>query len=177
MKRRQLLSSLAAAAGVSGLGTLAAFAGTAMAAGAASPSGSALPPVEVFKNPSCGCCGAWVDHLKAAGFSVKVTEVADTAAVRRKQGLPDQFGSCHTGLVGGYVLEGHVPAREVKRLLAARPAALGLAVPGMPVGAPGMEVDDQKDAYQVLLVDKQGRSTVYASYAGNKPKAAAAPAR
>jgi hypothetical protein len=147
MKRRLFLAH---AAGV-------AFAAPALAA-------TALPRVEVFKNPSCGCCGAWVEHLVAAGFAVKVTEVEDTGPVRRRHGIPDALGSCHTGVVAGYALEGHVPAADVKRLLAQKPAAAGLAVPGMPVGAPGMEVGDRKDAYQVLLVDKSGRSTVFSSY-------------
>lgn len=124
----------------------------------------ALPPVEVFKNPSCGCCGAWVEHMKAAGFQVTVHEVSDTAAVRKQQGMPDKFGSCHTARVGVYVLEGHVPAPDVKRLLASRPQALGLAVPGMPTGSPGMEAGGRRDAYQVLLVDKAGQGTVFASY-------------
>ena len=123
-----------------------------------------LPPVEVFKNPNCGCCGAWVDHLKQAGFQVRVTEVSDTAMVRKQHGLAVKFGSCHTAIVAGYVIEGHVPAKDIKRLLASRITALGLAVPGMPVGSPGMEVDGQQDAYQVLLIDKQGRDRVFTSY-------------
>jgi hypothetical protein len=123
-----------------------------------------LPPVEVFRNPSCGCCGAWVDHLKAAGFGVKVTMVDDTAVARRKYGLPDKFGSCHTAVVAGYVVEGHVPAADVKKLLAMKPLAVGLAVPGMPVGSPGMEMGPRKVPYQVLLVDKQGRERVVSSY-------------
>jgi hypothetical protein len=123
-----------------------------------------LPPVDVFKNPSCGCCGAWVDHLKAAGFQVRVTEVTDTAVVRKQQGMPEKFGSCHTARVGGYVLEGHVPAADVKRLLATRPQALGLAVPGMPVGSPGMEDGGRRDAFRVLLIDKAGRDSVFAAY-------------
>lgn len=124
----------------------------------------ALPTVEVFKNPDCGCCGAWVDHLKASGFPVKVTEVGDTAAVRKRHGLPASFGSCHTALVAGYVVEGHVPAADVKRLLAMKPVAIGLAVPGMPVGSPGMEVGSRKDPFDVLLIDKRGRDTVFARY-------------
>lgn len=124
----------------------------------------ALPTVEVFKNPSCGCCGAWVDHLKAAGFDVKVTLVDDTAVARRRYGLPDRFGSCHTAIVAGYVVEGHVPASDIRKLLAMKPVAVGIAVPGMPVGSPGMEVGSRKDPYQVLLVDKQGRERVFASY-------------
>lgn len=136
-------------------------------AAAAWPAGAATatwPPVEVFKNPSCGCCGAWVDHLTAAGFTVTVHEVPDTAVVRKQQGMPEKFGSCHTARVGGYVLEGHVPAADVKRLLAKRPQALGLAVPGMVTGSPGMEAGGRRDAYQVLLIDKAGRDTVFAAY-------------
>jgi hypothetical protein len=123
-----------------------------------------LPQVEVYKNPDCGCCGAWVDHLKAAGFPVKVHDTPDTGAVRKRQGIPDEFGSCHTGVVAGYALEGHVPAEDVKRLLALKPAAAGLSVPGMPVGSPGMEVGSRKDRFQVLLIDKAGRSSVFATY-------------
>lgn len=123
-----------------------------------------LPPVQVFKNPSCGCCGAWVDHLKAAGFEVKVTMVDDTSVARKKYGLPDRFGSCHTAVVAGYVVEGHVPAADVKKLLAMKPVAVGIAVPDMPVGSPGMEMGSRKDPYQVLLVDKQGRGRVFSSY-------------
>lgn len=123
-----------------------------------------LPPVEVFKNPSCGCCGAWVDHLEAAGFDVKLRLVDDTSAVRKKYGLPDKFGSCHTAVVAGYVVEGHVPANDIKKLLAMQPVAIGLAVPGMPVGAPGMEMGSRKDPYQVLLVARHGRERVFSSY-------------
>lgn len=123
-----------------------------------------LPPVEVFKNPSCGCCGAWVDHLKAAGFDVKVTMVDDPSVARKKYGLPDKFGSCHTAVVAGYVVEGHVPAVDVKKLLAMKPVVIGIAVPGMPVGSPGMEMGSRKDPYQVLLVDQQGRVRVFSSY-------------
>ena len=130
------------------------------AAFAAAPS----PEVHVHKSPSCGCCGAWVEHMKAAGFTVKVTEVTDTTAARQRLGLSDAYGSCHTATVGGYVLEGHVPAADVRRLLAGRPAALGLAVPGMPPSAPGMDVPGRRDAYEVLLIDRQGRSSVFARH-------------
>ena len=149
MKRRSFLSAVA------GLSALAR--GPAHAA-------AAWPAVDVFKSPTCGCCGAWVEHLKAAGFDVRVTEVDDTTAARKRLGMPDAFGSCHTASVGGYVLEGHVPAAEVKRLLGAKPKAIGLAVPGMPVGSPGMEVGSRRDPYDVLLVERDGRSTVYAHY-------------
>jgi hypothetical protein len=120
--------------------------------------------IHVYKNPDCGCCGEWVRHLQAAGFAVQVTEVSDTAQTRKKLGMPDKFGSCHTAVADGYLLEGHVPAADVKRLLARRPKALGLAVPGMPAGSPGMEAGSRKDPYQVLLVDRSGGASVFARY-------------
>ncbi len=135
----------------------------ALAAGA-SRAAPALPAVEVFKSPTCGCCGAWVAHMRAAGFTVNVHEVDDTTAARQRLGMPDRYGSCHTASVGGYVLEGHVPADDVKRLLAARPVAIGLSVPGMVPGSPGMEVGARRDPYQVLLIDRSGRASVFASY-------------
>ena len=150
MKRRMVLS-LAAAGAAAWVGV------PALAAGK-------WPAVAVYKNPQCGCCGAWVDHLRAAGFTVNVHETADTGPVRKRQGIPDAFASCHTAVVAGYALEGHVPAADVKRLLATRPTAAGLAVPGMPAGSPGMEVPNQRDPYEVLLIDKAGRSSVFANY-------------
>ncbi len=120
--------------------------------------------MDVYKTPTCGCCGAWVDHLKAAGFSVKFVEVDDTSPVRKRFGLPEKFGSCHTGVVDGYVIEGHVPAADIKRLLGSRPAALGLAVPGMPIGSPGMEYPGRSDPYDVLLIDRKGRESVFSHY-------------
>jgi hypothetical protein len=149
MKRRHLLASIVAGSAAVALPSLAA---------------STLPQVDVYKSPSCGCCGAWVDHLKAAGFPVKVIEVDDTTVTRKRYGLPDKFGSCHTGIVNGYVVEGHVPAAEVKRLLAMKPKAIGLSVPGMPVGSPGMEVGNRRDPYDVFLIDTSGRETVFAHY-------------
>ncbi|MCW5659977.1 MAG: DUF411 domain-containing protein [Burkholderiaceae bacterium] len=120
--------------------------------------------VHVFKARTCGCCGAWVRHLRAAGFEVHVTDVDDTATERKRLGMPEQFASCHTAAVDGYVLEGHVPAVEVKRLLASRVKAIGLAVPRMPVGSPGMEVGARRDPYEVLLVDASGQASVFATY-------------
>lgn len=134
---------------------------TATVAAWAAPS---KPEVEVWKSPSCGCCGAWVDHLRAAGFAVKVHEIDDPGVMRRRLGLHERYGSCHTARVGGYVLEGHVPAPEVRRLLAEKPKALGLAVPGMPASSPGLDVPGRNDPYAVLLVDAAGESTVYARY-------------
>jgi hypothetical protein len=124
----------------------------------------AATSIHVFKNPDCGCCTGWVDHLKAAGFAVEVTEVADTSGTRKRLGMPEKFGSCHTATVEGYVLEGHVPAADIRRLLAARPKAVGLAVPGMPVGSPGMEMGARKDPYKVLLVSATGTQSVFSSY-------------
>lgn len=128
----------------------------------------ALPTVEVYKSPACGCCGDWMKHLKASGFAdIRVHEVPDTAPWRARFGLAEKYGSCHTALIDGYAVEGHVPARDIKRLLAERPKAVGLAVPGMPVGSPGMdgpEYKGVKDRYDVLLVDARGAARVWASY-------------
>jgi hypothetical protein len=124
------------------------------------------PQLEVWKDPNCGCCKDWVAHMQASGFDVKVHDSGNSAA-RKRLGMPDKLGSCHTALVGGYAIEGHVPAREVQRLLKERPAALGLTVPGMPVGSPGMDgaiYGGRKDPYDVLLVSRSGASRVYQSY-------------
>lgn len=122
--------------------------------------------IQVFKSPKCGCCGAWVAHLRSAGFAVAVTEVHSAAVERRRLGMPDSYGGCHTATVSGYLLEGHVPAADVKRLLATRPNAMGLAVPGMPQSAPGMDVPGRQVPYRVLLVDGAGQASVFASYDG-----------
>jgi len=125
------------------------------------------PLVEVWKSPYCGCCKDWVTHLQKNGFAVKVTETVDTASQREKLGMPAQYESCHTARVGGYLIEGHVPAREMHRLLKEKPKALGLAVPAMPIGPPGMDglqYGNRRDAYDVLLVEQEGRVTVYQSY-------------
>lgn len=114
--------------------------------------------ITVWKTASCGCCKEWVAHLRKNGFEVLSHDVADTAAERKRLGLANKFASCHTGSFGGYALEGHVPAAEVRRLLREKPQAIGLAVPGMPVGSPGMEVDGSRDAFQVLLVVKGEQS-------------------
>lgn len=122
--------------------------------------------VEVWKDPECGCCKDWVRHLESNGFAVKVTHGGNTE-MRAKLGIPASLGSCHTALVGGYAIEGHVPARDIRRLLKDKPQAVGLTVPGMPVGAPGMDdpvYKGRRDPYDVLLVTRSGAPRVYASY-------------
>lgn len=122
--------------------------------------------VEVWKDPDCGCCQDWVSHLEANGFAVKVNSGGNDA-MRTRLGIPKQLGSCHTALVGGYAVEGHVPAADIRRLLKERPVAHGLSVPGMPVGSPGMDgpaYGNRRDPYDVLLVPKAGAPRVYASY-------------
>jgi hypothetical protein len=122
--------------------------------------------VQVWKDPNCGCCKDWVAHLEQAGFKVTVNDTGNTGA-RKRLGMPEKLGSCHTGEIEGYVLEGHVPAKDIQRLLREKPKALGLAVPGMPVGSPGMDgavYQGRKDPYDVLLVAKNGTTSVYQSY-------------
>ena len=119
--------------------------------------------IKVFKSATCGCCTKWVDHLRAAGFVVETTDVADMARLKRENGISPQIESCHTAFVGGYFIEGHVPAQDVKRLLAERPKIAGLAVPEMPIGSPGMEGKNPV-VYDVLAVDSNGKTTVYATH-------------
>lgn len=141
-------------------GALAALAGATAAAQGGNPR------LEVWKDPDCGCCGDWVTHLRANGFDVQVHDAGNTAA-RKRLGMPERLGSCHTARVAGYVIEGHVPAREIHRLLKEKPDALGLAVPGMPVGSPGMDgpvYGNRRDPHDVLLVARDGGTRVYQSY-------------
>ncbi len=155
LSRRRLLRATAAL-------PLAGLAGLALAQNTP----AALPVLQVWKDPNCGCCQDWVNYLQADGFVVQTFDTGNTA-VRRRLGLPDRYGSCHTGLIGGYVIEGHVNAREIRRLLAEKPQAIGLAVPGMPVGSPGMDGEvygNRRDPYDVVLVLKDGSSRVYQSY-------------
>jgi hypothetical protein len=157
MQRRQLIKAMAAIAGAS----------------AVTPPllAQAKVPVEVWKDPDCGCCKDWVTHLEANGFQVRVHDSGNVAA-RIRLGIPAKLGSCHTAEVvsvqgKGYALEGHVPARDIHRLLKERPQAIGLAVPGMPVGSPGMDgpiYGGRKDPYDVMLVNQGGSSRVYQSY-------------
>ncbi len=127
-------------------------------------SSETLPVVTVYKSPTCGCCSSWVDHMREAGFEVEAHDVNDLAEVKSRLGVFPQHQSCHTAKVGDYVVEGHVPADLVQRLLQERPDVAGLAVPGMPRGSPGMEMPDgTKDDYDVIAFTADGESTVYAS--------------
>ncbi|KGG87600.1 DUF411 domain-containing protein [Comamonas thiooxydans] len=157
--RRHVLHLLAAAAGMAALPAM-----------AATPAKIAM---EVWKDPNCGCCKDWIVLMEQAGFAVKVHDVGNSA-VRAKLGLPTRLGSCHTALVGGYLVEGHVPAADVHKLLKQKPKALGIAVPGMPIGSPGMdgpEYGGRKDPYDVLLVTQSlmrsdVSTSVFTSYRG-----------
>ena len=121
--------------------------------------------ITVYKTPWCGCCGGWVKHLRAAGFTTEVVEVEDLAPIRAKHGVPFELSSCHTGVAGGYVFEGHVPIADVERLLKEKPKALGLTVPGMPIGSPGMEVPNAApEVFDTLLLLKDGTTRVYARH-------------
>ena len=123
-------------------------------------------PVEIWKDPSCGCCHDWITHMEANGFHFTIHDTGNNA-VRARLGLPQKLGSCHTALVGGYLIEGHVPASDVRALLQQKPKALGLAVPGMPVGSPGMDgpaYGNRRDPYDVLLVARNGSTRVFKSY-------------
>lgn len=122
--------------------------------------------IEVWKSSTCQCCGAWVKHLEANGFAVKVndTTTGALAALKREAGIGDKLASCHTARIDGYFVEGHVPGSDIKRLVAERPDAVGLAVPGMPVGSPGMEQGNEFEPYDVLLVKKDDSTEVFAKH-------------
>jgi hypothetical protein len=147
------------------------FAGAALVSATGAADAGTRIPLEVWKDPSCGCCQDWVTHLRASGFEVTVRDTGNNG-VRAQLGIDRRYGSCHTAVVGGYAVEGHVPAAEIHRLLRERPQARGLAVPGMPVGTPGMDgavYKGRKDSYDVLLLARDGGASVYRHYEGNKP--------
>lgn len=157
LTRRALLQSLAGA--------------TLIAIAAARPVRAAAPELQVWKTPTCGCCNDWIRHLKENGFAVRAIDVPDTAPIRSRAGIPARLGSCHTALVDGYAIEGHVPAREIQRLLRERPKAVGITVPGMPIGSPGMDgpaYGYREDPYDVLLVRADGSTQVFARYPGKR---------
>ena len=120
--------------------------------------------LSVYKTRTCGCCSKWVEHMKANGFGVNVTDVPSTAEYRRKYGVPEKLQSCHTAVVNGYALEGHVPAADVHRLLKSGVKAKGIAVPGMPLGSPGMEQGSRRQAYSVILFDASGGTSEFHKY-------------
>ena len=127
----------------------------------------AKPHLKVFESPTCGCCGKWVEYMKANGFTATVTDTPDVSPVKIQNGLPPKLSSCHTTLVGGYVIEGHVPVSDVRRLLKEKPAGIaGLAAPGMPAGSPGMDVPNSPP-YDIIAFDKKGSTRVYSTH---KPK-------
>ena len=134
----------------------------------ASVAGATLPvaqndhAIEIWKTPTCGCCRLWVDHMRANGFRPTVHDVSDVSPIKRKFGVPASLESCHTGIVSGYAVEGHVPADVVRQMLKQRPQIAGLAVAGMPMGSPGMEQGSRKDPYNVVAFERNGRTTVFA---------------
>lgn len=139
-----------------------------LAAGKGAMAQGALPKVQVWKGPSCGCCKDWIAHLKQQGFAEFETHDEGNDEARQRLGVPVALGSCHTARIGRYAIEGHVPAREIKRLLKEQPDAVGLAVPGMPLGSPGMDgpaYGGRRDPYEVLLVRRDGSTRVFARYA------------
>lgn len=124
----------------------------------------AVREATVYKDPNCGCCSGWVSHLRDNGFSVTEVKVDNIESYKKKYGVPANLGSCHTAVINGYVVEGHVPAADILKLLEQHPDITGLTVPGMPVGSPGMEVGDRKDPYDVLAINRDGTTTVFNSY-------------
>lgn len=120
--------------------------------------------VTVYHSPQCGCCGKWVEHMQANGFEVEMIPTTDMDRIKRELGVPRELPACHTAVVEDYVIEGHVPATDVQRLLAEQPDAHGLTVPGMPIGSPGMEVDGRRMAYDVILFTEEGETEVFNHY-------------
>jgi hypothetical protein len=148
MSKRWLIAGLIIAAG--------------LGAGVASRAQDAPPSVTVYKTPTCGCCSKWIEHMRGQGFAVKSMDVHDITSIKTSYGVPPESASCHTALVSGYVLEGHVPADSVKRLLREKPKVAGLAVPGMPIGSPGMEMPNgQVERYDVVSFVKGGKTAVF----------------
>lgn len=125
---------------------------------------AAAATIEVVKSPYCGCCTLWVDYLRRAGFEVRVVEAEDVTPTARRLGVPEDLRSCHTATIEGYAIEGHVPAEDIRRLLAERPAAAGLAVPGMPIGSPGMEQGDRRQPYATILFTREGGRSEFARH-------------
>ncbi len=134
------------------------------ALGLAAPAFASPDEVVMYKDPNCGCCGKWAEHMRSAGFAVKEVASARMDLVKQEAGVPEALGSCHTAKVAGYVVEGHVPAADVRRMLAEKPAIRGLSAPGMPLGSPGMEGPYPAERYDVVSFDAQGRSAVFSKH-------------
>lgn len=137
--------------------------GTAAVRTTAAPAVASDSVLVVYKTPTCGCCKGWVEHMQQAGFAVEVHDLPDLTAVKHEAAVPEELQTCHTARIGGYVIEGHVPAADVRRLLAERPAVAGIGTPGMPMGSPGME-GAYRDRYDVVTFGGNGKSTVFASH-------------
>ena len=152
VKRRSLLASLAAVSATVFLPAMA----------IAKPS-TRYPTMQVFKSPSCGCCAAWVEHVSNAGFEVKTVNVENAALnnLKTKYGIGPDYAACHTAIIAGYVVEGHVPAEDIKTLLDARPKIIGLAVPGMPMGSPGMEHGGHAETFATLQIAQDGAASLF----------------
>lgn len=131
---------------------------------------SADKPIDivVYRSPTCECCGKWLEHMKKNNFNVKDIVTDDVQAIKKKYGVPEAMASCHTAIVDGYVIEGHVPANDIMKLLKTKPKIVGIAVPGMPSGTPGMEMGDRKDSYNVMSFDKENHYEIFNSYKGNQ---------
>jgi len=130
------------------------------------PTSALAQPTEmtVYRSPTCGCCGKWIDHMKKQGFVIKDIQREDMDTLKRELGVPEELQSCHTARVGDYVVEGHVPAADVKKLLTDKPKAIGLAVPGMVTGSPGMEMGGRKDPFEVIVFDRDGKTDKLSTY-------------
>ena len=135
---------------------------SAPSASVATPASATPVAIKVYKTPTCGCCKAWVEHLEQNGFKVEVVDMPDLSAVKTKYGVRPELQACHTAIVNNYVVEGHVPADLILKMINEKPAIAGIAVPGMPMGSPGMEAGGAKESYAVMSFDSTGKSSIYA---------------
>lgn len=126
------------------------------------------PEMTVYRSPTCGCCGKWIAHAKAHNFKIKDVISDDMDAIKKKYGVPEKLASCHTAVIDGQVIEGHVPAEDIYKLRHDQPNVAGIAAPGMPMGSPGMEMGGREDVYQVVSFDKEGRVAVFAEHGGDR---------
>ncbi len=167
MKRRFFLSGLAAVGAIAAGTNLSGCTTTPNSAAqlvANTTQSSPAPELTVFRSPTCNCCGKWIDHMEAAGFQIKDEVTEDMDAIKQQYGVPDSLSSCHTGIINGYVVEGHVPAEDVQRLLAEQPNVAGIAAPGMPMGSPGMDSGDTVEPYTVFSFTEDGNTAPFAEH-------------